>query len=84
MGSSQSQLGPGIDCAVSVGLPPPFDFSKWHLRVTFEGWTCVRARSKEVPEVVFRGQGALGMRLKPIRVQAAQEGAIMMVVCELS
>jgi hypothetical protein len=47
--------------SVSVVRPLAFDFSKWHLRVTLEGRTCVRARSKVVPELLFQEQGAFGM-----------------------
>lgn len=82
MGWSQSQLGPGIVCAFSATLPAVFGPETCGLRTTFEGWTLMRARSK-VPGLLFRGEGAFGMRLKPTRVKA-QEGAIMMAVCELS
>lgn len=68
MGSSQSQLGPGIVCADSGAFWPVGGFVALCLRET----CCVRRRMRRVAqysEVVFR-RGEGGVRRRPSKAQA--------------
>ena len=85
MGSSQSQLGPGIVRAASCAPWPPFWLVPLYRREAFEGWRRRRRRARsrlDVFPLLFR-EGVFGMRLRPTRTQA-QLGAIMMKVGGLS